>query len=368
MSRFRFALAGPDDDAALRQRMAEDWMPGPVTISFRREPNFFAGASLQGQSVQTIACYDEGIGKLIGLGTRASSHGYVNGEVRRFGYLADLRCESSYRGGLLLARGYQVLRELHLQDEVPFYTTVIYAGNERARSVLCGGRAGLPQYRPFGRLRTPAIRLEREKALLCLAAVDIERAAPQDLPAILQYLNVRLASRQFGPAYTLLDFESGRLCGLHASDFLLARRHGRIVGAIALWDQSALRQTHVERYTGMLRVARPLLNALATCSGARPLPPPGARIPYIYWSCFAVDDDDVAIGRAVIRAAYVASLRGPWHYAILGLHERDPLAPLLNEYASIDASGNMFVVHYAQGAATVDGLDARPPYLEAGCL
>ena len=42
-ARYQFSLAGHDDDAALRQRMAEDHMQGNIVLSFRREPDYFLG-------------------------------------------------------------------------------------------------------------------------------------------------------------------------------------------------------------------------------------------------------------------------------------------------------------------------------------
>ncbi|RPI41639.1 MAG: hypothetical protein EHM59_19705 [Betaproteobacteria bacterium] len=368
MSRFRFAVAAAADDAQLRARMAADWMQGRIAVSFRREPSFFAGCPLQGEQVQTIVCVDRTTRKLIGLGTRASSAAYVNGAPARVGYLADLRCDPEYRGGTLLARGYRFLRELHERDPLPLYTTVIYDGNEPALNALCGARAGLPEYRRFGRLRTPAIRLDRDRAPLACDGIAIMRAGPELLPTLIAFLNARHATRQFAPVVRPADLQGGRLSGLQAGDFLLAMRHDRIVGSIALWDQSAMRQTHVEQYGGLLGAVRPLFNLYAKLAGVRPLPSPGSRVPYLYLACFALEDDDLDVGRTLLRAAYRAARGGPWHYAILGLHEGDPLAALLGEYPAIDAAGHLFVVHYGDGADEFARLDGRVPYLEAGCL
>lgn len=368
MTRYRFALATAEHDAALRRRMAADWMDGRIAVSFRREPSFFAGCCLQGDQVQTIACFDDSRAELVGLGSRASSMMYVNGSAMRAGYLSDLRCHPDHRGGTLLARGYRYLRALHESAPLPFYTTVIYEGNEPAANVLQGARAGLPSYRSVGRLLTPAIRLDRDRDRVDVAGLDIATATQVGVARVLAFLNGRMASRQFGPAYTIGDLAAGRLHGLRPDDVLVAQRAHRIVGTIALWDQRALRQTHVAHYRGWLGPLRPVANLAARLVGARSLPAPGARIPFVYFACFAVDHDDLVIGRALLRAAYRCARSGPWQFAICGLHERDPLATLLSEYRSIASAGRLFVVHYPEDADAVDRLDGRPPYLEAGCL
>ena len=55
MSRYRFEPAVEADDAALRARMASDWLRGDLSVSFRREPSYFAGCALQGEQVQVLA-------------------------------------------------------------------------------------------------------------------------------------------------------------------------------------------------------------------------------------------------------------------------------------------------------------------------
>ena len=118
----------------------------------------------------------------------------------------------------------------------------------------------------------------------------------------------------------------------------------------------------------LLAGLRPLYNALARVAPIKPLPAAGARIPYVYLACAAVEGDDVAVFRGLLRHADGALRRGPWHYAIASLHERDPLAPVLAEYRQVPAAGRLFVVHYPEDAATVASLSLRVPYVEAGCL
>jgi hypothetical protein len=368
MSEFEFRLATASDDAKLRARMAADWMDGRIAVSFRREPCFFAGASLQGNCVQTVVCTEVATGQLVGLGTRASGAAYVNGVAQRIGYLADLRCARQYRRGTLLARGYRFLRDLHRADPLPFYTTVIYEGNRQALDVLASARAGLPVYRAHGRLMTPVIRLDRVRHLKLPRGIEIVQGERHVLSEITAFLNRQLATRQFAPCYQLADFAEGRLRALGAGDFLIARRGRNIAGTIALWDQSAFRQTHVEHYSGMLRIVRPIYNAWAVARRGARLPAPGERLRAGYLSCLAVAEDALDVGRALLSAACHRARARQWHFAIAGLHERDPLAPLLSEFARIEAAGRLFVVVYPDDAPRTYAFDDRVPYLEAGCL
>ena len=365
MSRYEFSLARADDDAQLRACMAGVWMEGRVAVSFRREPSYFAGCRLQGDEVQVIKCTDRIDGRIVGMGSRSRVRVYVNGAPASLGYLADLRALPEVRQGTLLARGYRFLHELHRRDPVPYYLSVVFDGNERALSSLLGARAGLPIYTPLGRILTPAIQFDFARQPLTVDSTVFERAAEGSILDITAFLSQELPRKQFSPAVGEADFAgTGRLVGLGARDFFLAKRHGRIVGCLAAWDQSNLRQTHIERYSSALSLMRPFVNLASKLSPVKPLPAPGGRVAHLYLCLAAVLDNDVAVFRGLLRHAYNALRQGPWHYAILGLHERDPLAASFEDYRCIAAAGRLFTVHYPQDGDPADSIDTRIPGLE----
>lgn len=368
MSRFEFALAGPGDDAALRRRMAEDRMDGHVSVSFRREPSYFAGSQLQGETAQVIKCTDRSNGTLVGLGSRLTLHAFVNGIPTRIGYLGDLRAAPAYRGGTLLARGYRFLRQLHEQDPVPFYYSLILEGNQTALSNLTGARAGLPHYRDMGKILSPAIHLDMARRAVRETGLRFVQGHADQLDEIMAFLRREYARKQLAPVYHASDFATPRLRDLQPGDITLALRGQRVVGTLAAWDQSRFRQTHIERYSTPLALMRPGYNLLARVSPLKPLPAPGDRIPYFYLAFVATEGNDPAIFRALLAQVYESRRRGPWHYCIGGLHESDPLAEVLTEYRRIESSSRLFVIHYPEDEPVFRALDSRPPYVEMGAV
>lgn len=347
--------------------MAEDRMEGEIAVSFRREPSYFAGCRIQGESSTVVKCVDSLDGRIIGLGCRSTSMRYVDGQPQRVGYLADLRVAPTHRRGMLLARGYRFLRQLHAQDPVAFYLTVIYEGNNPALETLVGARAGLPAYLDAGRILTPALALDFPRRPLAVPGVEIVRGSDARLPEIVDFLNACQRHKQFAPVYRVSDFGAGCFLDLHARDFFLAVARGRIVGTLAAWDQSRIRQTHVEQYSPRLSALRPFYNLAARMSPLKPLPEVGARIPYLVFACLATENNDVPLLRCLLRGAYNALRGGPWHYAIAGLHELDPLASVLGEYRRFHAAGRLFTVHYPQPGERFTP-PRGVPYVEAACL
>jgi hypothetical protein len=368
-SRYQFELAREEDDPELRAQMAAGVMEGDIAITFRREPSYFGAVRVYGEATQVIKCVDTHAHRIVGLGCRSTLPVYINGTAERVGYLSDLRSLPSYRGGTLLARGFKYLKQLHDSDPVPLYLCVIYEGNEAAVKNLAGARAGLPNFRDVGRLLTPAVHLDFPRKALRLPGVTLERGSRERLPAIVGFLNEWQQFKQFAPVYRESDFATGRFRGLQAEHFLLAIKNDAIIGTVAAWDQSSMRQTHIERYSRRLAWVRPAYNFASRFTPLKPLPHPGARIPFLYFACMCARDHHADTLRVLLRAMYNSRRGGPWHYAIVGFHESDPYSHLLEEYRRIEAAGRVYMVYYPDGAQTADELELRRPYyVEASCI
>ena len=363
-ARYRISLANRSDDAELRQRMANDEMSGNMALSFRREPDYFLGCDVQGRHSQIIKAVDSKSGHIVGLGARHTKMLFINGVATKVGYLSDLRADPDVRKRTLVARGYALLRDLHDKDPIPLYFSVILDGNDDAVSNITTARAGLPVYERHGRIATPAIHLDRNKPQLRCDGVSIRPGSPSDMPQVFSFLRRELANKQMAPCYDIEDLGSPRLLGLQPEDFYIACRGEQVVGCVAAWDQSGFRQTHVERYSGGLRIARPFYNAAAYISSMKPLPKPGDEIPYLYLSLIATEDNRIDIFAALLRTVYRDQRRNNFHFIIAGLHEEDPLSQVLDDYRSIDAGGSLYLIYYPEDARFVSQLDQRPFYVD----
>ncbi len=368
MTRFQFSLADDNDDMALRKRMSNDVLQGSIAVSFRREPSYFSGTAIQGEQAQVIKCVDRQSGQLAGLGARLQLDAFINGQQQRIGYLSDLRGDSDYRGGTLLARGYRYLRELHVADPLPLYYSLILEGNTLALNNLTDGRAGLPIYQNMGKILTPAIHLDLPRKTVTEPGLCIQAATTNQLPAVFKFIQQQYAHKQFAPIYRAEHIGRSRLSGLRANDILVATRDNKIVGTIAAWDQCHIRQTHIERYSPLLNSVRPIYNLAASVSPLKPLPAVGRVVPYFYLALVAIGNDDVSIFRALLSRLYNQRRQGKWHYFIAGFHEHHPLSAVLEEYRSIKAAGHFYLIYYPEQSSAVHRLDKRVPHIEIGAV
>jgi hypothetical protein len=371
MTRFRFELATPADDADLRHILAATPMPGRVAVGFRREPSWFAAAIVDGYFRQVVACRDLDTGRLIGFGCRSIRRVYLNGQVADIGYLSSLRVLPAYRNIGLVARGYAFFRKLHPDGRVPFYLTTIAEGNETALKILTSGRAGLPTYHPAGRYYTFALPMPRRPPRVALpAGASLRPATAGDLPAILDLLATEGPSRQFFPRYEAEDLLSaeGRLRDLTLDRLILAERSGRLLGVVAAWDQHAYRQSVIEGYSGWLKWVRPLYNTFQHLRGAPGLPAPGQPLRYLTAAFPLIAGDDAGVFAALLAELRRRCSGGPWSRLLLGLHERDPLLGIVRRRAAACYTTHLYLVCWPDGDVQRAALDGRPPYLELGSL
>ena len=374
MSRIVFEPAGPEHDTDLRRLMAANDMEGEIAVSFRREPCYFHASAVQGGFYQVFAARDRESGQVIGVATRAVRPGFLNGQLTNVGYLADLRLDPDYRGGLLVAHAYRYFRELHTDGRAALYFTVIAEGNRRALETIATGRGGLPPYHDVGRLLSPAVNLLRGRPPL-EGDVEIVRGSEALIPEIVACLNRNHARRQFAPAWQVEQFTTQHTPGeyphvrdLRASDFYVAFRDGRVIGVLARWDQSGYKQTVVTGYHGRMRLLRPLVNLAAPLIGCARFPPPGEPLRSFYASCIAVDGNDLSVFRALLRRLYNDHVGTGYAYFLVGLHEHDPLAAALDDYRLTPFAGRLFIVHWPDGEERFRGLDGRVPYVELAML
>lgn len=380
MSRFIVETAVPQDDADLRRLFAANPMPGEIEVAFHRDPSYFHATAVQGGFAQVFLLRDRTTGAAAGVGTRATRPGYLNGEVREVGYLADLRLDASYRSGLLFLEAFRTLAALDADGRTSLYFTVIAEGNRGAREALEGlrrlrPRADLPCYQHVGRLLSPAVNLLGRKRPLTAPGCELGRGTVALVPDIVACLNRNMARRQFAPHFHISQFTGGppepgypHLHDLHPEDMYVAVRDGRVVGVLARWDQSRYKQTVVTAYHGRLRRLRPWLNVGAALLGWPRYPAPGQPVRSVYAAFPAIDEDDRAVLAALVRALYNDQVGGRDAYFLLGVHERDPLATVLDDYSVTPFAGRLYAVHFSEGAPAFAALDDRVPFVELAML
>lgn len=364
-----FELATPDDDPALRRLLATNPLPGSVTVTYEREPNYFLGCSVMGHFYQVPIARCCASGVLAGVAFRGIRPCFVNGQIEQVGYLGQLRIDRAFRGQGLTARGFHYLRELHADGRVPGYLASLTTTNTRARHLLVEHpQPHFPRFSPLDSLVTLAL-IVRPRPPLTAADVVIARGAACDLDMIVAFLHQHGRQRQFFPVYTVSDFQDDLTTrGFRVEDFCLARYKGEIVGVIGLWDQSAYKQTVVQAYTGYLRWLRPGYNRVAPLVGVQPLPAPGQALRSVYASFVCIDPRFPAVFAILLRYVLnLAAMRG-YGYVLLGMSLNDPLLKIARRYAHIPYTSRLYAVTWDDTGGFYERDNHRPVYVDIAAM
>lgn len=366
-----FARARHTDESELRALLRENFLPGWVSLSYEREPDYFLADSVEGDRQDTLAARETATGRLVGMFSRAYYDVYINGRVARLGYLGQLRVAPDYRGKIRhLRAGYEACHQLlHEPHETPYYLTSILADNRPARRLLAAGIEGLPTYQELEPYSVLVIATHPSSFRHRARRAAIDAATDETFAEIVQCLQRNNARYQFAPHWTEFALRSPRCRGLRPSDFLIARDNGQVVGCLAIWDQRGFKRYVVRGLDARLASLRGAINLVAPLFGFPRIPAVGEKLDQAYLSHVAIDGDDPEILLGLVEAGRREAARRGLDAVLLGLAERHPLRRAVKRvYRCLEYRSLLYLVHWDDGAPAAQAPDRRIANPEAAIL
>ena len=367
-----FRIAQPHHEPLLRRILRNNPIPGWITLSYEREPDFFQATTIEGDTHETIVCLDRDSQQAVGLSTRSIKKRFVNGSAMNVGYLGQLRVDTKYRNQIRpLKYGFKYFRRhIHSHDLAPYYLTSIISDNVRAKRILTANLPGFPTYQEIDTFSTLAIPCKRYKSRESSNGVHIAKATRHHLDAIVDCLNRNNQRYQFSSYWTKQDLLSDSRCrGISLDNFFIALRDDKVVGCLACWDQSAFKQTIVRDYKKYARYFRPLINMASKAMLYPALPKVGEEIKQVYLSHMAIDNDDPEILIELLKIAlHTASLQG--HQLLLvGLSQSNQMLLAIKKYfRHLTYSSQIYLVYWDDGKAAVNNIDNRTIHTDIALL
>lgn len=288
---FLVRLATEGDNEQLLALTRACPMEGSIALCTERDPNFFALTELQGTPTY-VAVAEDGDGRIVACASLALRSVYVDGRETPCLYAGDLKVAPGARGRTVVHRLHELLDEAVRDLPVDLGYTSILVGNSAAEA-LAGSRRGMPLYRALGQVRVCALvgaSLGRRRPN------GVTTATHDDLPELVPLLNRFNAGHNFAPVWTESALaEVIEAPGLTLDRFHIVREGGRIVGALAAWDQSAFQRTRVLAYPRSLAIYRVLHNLAAVVRGGPRLARSGDVLPQLSITHIAVEGSRPAV-------------------------------------------------------------------------
>ncbi|MHC5055084.1 MAG: hypothetical protein ACYTKD_10255 [Planctomycetota bacterium] len=365
-----FSVAGPGDEAELRALLRDNPLPGKISLSLEREPDFFLGSGVFGDVSRTFVARDAAGGPILGFGSRSVRSMYVDGEVRQLGYLSQLRVIKQRRWSIKgLIAGYRFAASMRAEGELPYDITTVMDGNDMAKRLFTSGIRGMPFYREAGGMATFTIDPGSGSARRPADGLELAGGADVGLDTVAALLERCYRRHSIAPHWTAEDLASGtRTRGLEPGDFVVAVRGGEPVGCLACWDQRGFKQVVVHGYSSRLKALRPLARLLGRFLGTPELPKIGAALRQCFASHIAVVDDDPFVLRSLLDEACRRSRRLGITHLTFGLGEGHPSAEMVaRTYRPIVSRSVIYTVHW-DGVPAAAPANGAIPHLEVAVL
>jgi hypothetical protein len=133
--------------------------------------------------------------------------------------------------------------------------------------------------------------------------------------------------------------------GLRIESFHVAEdRAGALVGVVAPWDASPVKQTVIESYGGTMVRVRAVHDVAARLLRRPLLPKPGEPLAYRYLTHLAVPSEDPEILRALLESAYGEARRDGMHSLTACAPVNDRLDAAYDGFLRTDIRAGLYVV------------------------
>jgi hypothetical protein len=340
---------------------------GKPSLSYRREPDYFAGLEPVGEGTDVIGVYHGDV--LTGACTRSWKKVWIDGRVSRIGYLGGLRLFPEHQRRMYLPAGYRLLREIDKDKPGCLYLCTFVDGGGNSMQIMTRSRSGLLRFHPWGAYHTYSLLAPRHSPRRSSrhGFSAVHRARREGVPGLLEFLNEEGRKKQFYPVLETRDFFDGALSSLDGSAWYFWAPGGKIRAAAAVWDQTPCRQVLVEKYPRSLRLTLPLANGCLRLAGRRNLPNEGDQLQLRYLAFAAAEGNDPSALARVIRAA-LADLGGTDARLLsIGFSDTDPLKDSVRGLLRARYSSRIFIAHWDGAEPALPERD-RIPALELATL
>jgi hypothetical protein len=353
-----FDIAAEADDAEIRRLLRENPMPGKISVSLEREPDYFA-AELPGETKQTIVARDGE--RLACVGWCHFRRRFVNGEPCRVGYLGGLRLDASHAGRFdILRRGYAFFNELQAREPADLYFTTIAADNDRARQFLERGVHGMPRYEFVGEFVTVLIPTHRQRRAAAKFRGEFGVTLASAPDGLAEFVNETNLAYQLAPCWSEAELSRLRELGLNTCASCVLRDGKRTVASAGVWDQRRFKQSVVRGYAPWLAFLRPAFNLFAWPTARTRLPAIGETVAAGFVSLLANSRDS---HRALIplleELRHQATERG-LELLTVGFAANDPrLANICKSFPRREYRSHIYLVRWSGMSGGARQLDGR---------
>ncbi len=218
MSSYLISKATPDDNEELCS-LCTIPLPGKISVSLERSPNFFAGSHIQCEEIETYTCRKQDNQKIMGVFSIGKRRVFYENEIKWIRYFSDLRIHPAAQGSRIIFEISRFITDNKmLEDEVA--QTIVFADNTVMLRLIerlqrHSKRLSIFKYFPAGNYTSYMVKFSSQEKKQ--GAFMVRRAEKEDAAAMQELLIIEGPKKMFYPYYDFSLPASGYYQGLSTS-------------------------------------------------------------------------------------------------------------------------------------------------------
>lgn len=338
MGAIQIRLATDADNEKIMDLARRCPQKGMITFLPNRTPRFNSlHRLLDPDTWHYVACKDD---KIIGLVGVVHFHARILDQVRKMGFIMDLRVDEAYRSGLTAFRLVKTIVDHLLGIGVDMVISNFIKDN-KASLVFTSGRGGIPVAHHLGDNRflniIPIVSMRLNKRF------TIEKPTTEDIPELLQLYRNYAANFKIAPEINEERFRNyvENIEGLSLDQFIIARENGKIKAVTAMWDEHTYNSYTVLEMNFTSKVIVVVLKFLSLFMR---VPHPvrlNEPLRQLALVLYAHDDCPEALD-TLFRHANNINLGADYTLITLHAQQNDPVFNFLKKFKTITITSQMF--------------------------
>ncbi len=330
-NRYTLKFANEKDNDGIIKVFESGHFSGGISVKYLRNPNPLASFSADGDYSKIMVIRDNERDEIVAVGGAVIRDEYVNGDVRKCGYLTGLKIRPDYQKKIrFIARAYQFLFE-NIAECDCFYTTIL-DDNKNAIALLEKGHKSMPKYHYLGNYTTYCFHGGKK-------ILEVEE---NNLSGFEDIIDAYFRKLTFSPV-------NYNYTGLGNKTFYSIRKGGEIIACCFVGNQQATKQYHMCAYGGVYR----FLSHLPThIFGYPSFPKPNSDVNFGILSYLYIKGNDRRLCSDFLRS--VAKLTS-FSLLIWGGFENNPLCSAMDGMRTVNYGSRLYSVAWGSQPLGIGG-------------
>ncbi|NLK70407.1 MAG: hypothetical protein GX286_03075 [Clostridiales bacterium] len=319
-NRYTLKLADENDNDGIVSVFESGYFSGGLSVKYLRNPDPLFSFSADGDYHKIMVIRDNKYDKVVAVGGAVIRDEYVNGEIRKCGYLTGLKIHSDYQKKIrFIAKAYQFLYE-NISDCDYFYTTIL-DDNKNAIALLEKGHKNMPKYHYLGHYTTYCFH----------GGKNILELEKNNLTGFEDIVNTYFRRLSFTPVnYNYVGFGD--------KNFYCVRKGQEIIACCFLGNQQATKQYYMCSYGSIYKI---LSNMPTHILGYPSFPKPDSNINFGVISYLYVKNNNKRLCSDFLRSV---AKQSDFSLLIWGGFENNPLCKAMNAMRTVKYGSRLYSV------------------------